>query len=861
MAYTPPPHAHLPTVDWTRPATTSTGTGLPSRADVNGVATSPSDQQAQLAAENAPLRLIYGRARVGAQIADALVYQGKMVVVAVWGQGEVDAIEQVWMGDAALPSGVTATHYTGTSGQTANATLIAAYAAQGVTYADALAGVAYSVFVVPAGASEGFPAFTALIRGLKVYDPRSDTTAWSDNPALCLADFIADPDYGWGRTVDQATVIEAADACDATVGGAARRKIGLVIDQTNECRQHVEALRAYAGCWIAQGEDGVRLIPDRPASSVMSIGAGDIVAGSLKLSKRSNRQTPTVVDVRWTDTSRVPWSEQSAVAKLAGVDAGTTPRRESQISLPGIHRYAQAYREAVERLNHLTLEDLEARWEMFDEGLALEIGDVVSVTHPVGLSAKLMRITGIDSPSPGRYRITAREYDPAAYSDATPSAPTYSDTVLPNPAAPPAVSGLVLDEEVYQLDNGTWASRVRATWSAADYPYVAHYRVEVLSGSTLIQSGNSQDAVWVSPALQEGVTYTVRVCVATSIGAAGAWASGTITAAGKYLIPGDVPSVQAFEVGGRVYLSWEPAADIDIWRYRIKYGPTGGSYATAIHLNDIDGLRYQTSDIPAGTWVIYCVAVDSVRQESATPATVTVTVTLDINAYLVDSYDHTAPTTSGMAEYSIGPFDSHRYWVTEDGVMAATKFPDQADTYTDIAASYHDGSASHWKGEAEDFGLQLSGTWSAYGERTDIAGSGSSHVEVSPDASDWEKAVGQSALATGRFARGRHESTTGVIKVALDTQAPTGQGTRLDAIPRTEVGYATSLGSGPVQITLDHAYAAIKSLTITPLGDTARIGVADAITPGDPSTFDAYVFDTAGNKIASDFYWEWKGVG
>lgn len=862
MAYSPPGFPHLPNVIWSKPTTPDTGTGLPSRADVNGVATSPSDQQAQLAAENAPLRVIYGRARVGAQMADALVYQGKLVVVAVWGHGEIDAIEQVWMGDAALPSGVTATHYTGTSGQTANSTLIAAYAAQGITYADALPGVAYSVIVVPAGASEGFPTFTALIRGLKVYDPRSDSTAWSDNPALCLADYIAAEDYGWGRAVDQSSVETSADACDATVGGSARRKIGLAIEQTSECRQHVEALRAYAGCWISQGEAGVRLIPDRPAASVMSLGAGDIVAGSLKLSKRSNRQTPTVVDVRWTDTSRVPWSEQSAVAKLAGVDAGTTPRRESQISLPGIHRYAQAYREALERLNHLTLEDLEASWEMFDEGLALEVGDVVSVTHPVGLSAKLMRITGIDSTSPGRYRVSAREYDPAAYSDAAPTAPTYSDTDLPNPAAPPAVTGLTLTEEVYERETGWYDTRIRATWDAPDYPYVDHYRVELLDGSTLIQSGSPTSAEWVSPAVAEGVTYTVRVAVVTRVGASSDWVSDTLLAQGKHLPPQPVQWITATEFGGTVYANWGRGVDKDTLRYELRYGPVGGTWVAATVLDLIDGLSAQIKTIPAGTWTLYVDDLDSVLNYSGTPATTAVTVTLDVNAYLAAEYSHSAPTVAGMTEYRLGPTDAHRYWVTEDARPLHVKMPGTLDAYdaTDLA-TYHDGSPSSWHGEAEDFGISgLSGTWRGTGDITVHAGAAGSYIEVSPDATTWDRGISDSMLATGRFARHVYDSDSGVFGVALAAAEPTGQGVRLDVIPRTYTGTGTSSASGATTITLDGPCAKFTELQITPIGATERTWAVDNLVPGDPASFDMSIF-SGGIRIVSDFMWTAKVVG
>lgn len=850
----------MPLPAWLGPSA-KPATGPASRADLNAAATPPGVQQATLAAAGAPLRLIYGPDRVGALIADALTYQGSLVLLCVWGEGEIDAIESLTIADQVPAAGVTVTHYLGTAGQTADPLLVAAYAAQGVAYADTLPNVAYSVVKVPAGASAGWPTVQAVVRGLKLYDPRSGLTVYSDCPALALADYLSNARYGRGRTLDWASVGAAADANDELVGGEKRRIVGVTLANPGLHHENTEALRTYAGCWVS-GVNPVKLIPDRPRAVdhvITGFGAAGIVEKSMKIKKRGILATPTVVEVRWVDTSVTPWAERTAYAYAPGVEAGTTPRRLASVALPGIHRYSQAVREAIERLNHFRLEDLDLEFVLRDEAMAIEAGDVALAFSQIGLSAKYIRITGAKLVDPGRYRIAAREYDAAAYSDSVVAEPTWPDTQLPDPSAPPVPTGLVAVEEVYQLENGTFASRLRATWDAADYPYLAHCRVEIRAGANLIQAGSAPGTEWASPAVQEGVTYTVRVAAVTAIGAASDWASTTVTAQGKYLVPGDVPWIAFFEVNGRSYLSWGQAADIDIWRYRLKYGPVGGDYASAIELDLIDGLRYQTGDIPAGTWVIYCKAVDSVRQESPNAATITGTVTLDSNAYLVDSYDHTAPSVSGMAEYSLGAWDATRRWVTEDGRTAATKFPNVASTYDQIAATYHDGSASAWWGESEDFGLSLSGTWTGMGAFDLLAGAGSSHIETSDDASTWRQAVSTSDLDTARFARLRHKSASGVIRVALG--AADLQQVRLAAIPRSFEGDATSSASGPVTITLPQQLAKFTAITVQPLGSAAMIGVPDNLTLGDPTTFDAYVFDTAGNKVAAAFKWTAKGVG
>ena len=67
---------------------------------------------------------------------------------------------------------------------------------------------------------EGLPEVTALIKGKKVYDPRTTTTAWSDNPALIVRDFLTNSVYGLAEAttnIDDTLVSTAANVCEETV--------------------------------------------------------------------------------------------------------------------------------------------------------------------------------------------------------------------------------------------------------------------------------------------------------------------------------------------------------------------------------------------------------------------------------------------------------------------------------------------------------------------------------------------------------------------------------------------------------------------------------------------------------------------
>jgi hypothetical protein len=67
--------------------------------------------------------------------------------------------------------------------------------------------------------TQGVPAMSAVIRGAKVFDPRSGLTAWSENPALVARDWALYP-YGGAALaaeIHEPLIIASANACDVTI--------------------------------------------------------------------------------------------------------------------------------------------------------------------------------------------------------------------------------------------------------------------------------------------------------------------------------------------------------------------------------------------------------------------------------------------------------------------------------------------------------------------------------------------------------------------------------------------------------------------------------------------------------------------
>lgn len=180
----------------------------------------------------------------------------------------------------------------------------------------------------------GRPQVTCLVQGKKVYDPRKDSTQtaiggsgshrlatpstfeYSNNPALCLADYLISTRVGLGEDynkVDWATVADAADICDENVsvpngsGGTTTQKrytCNTVLVATDRFEDNIQAIaqammgacyysggkwRIYAGAWSASAfsltandliEEGVDVITALPFNEKFNAVRGRFIDAS-----------------------------------------------------------------------------------------------------------------------------------------------------------------------------------------------------------------------------------------------------------------------------------------------------------------------------------------------------------------------------------------------------------------------------------------------------------------------------------------------------------------------------------------------------------------------------------------------------
>ena len=807
---------------------TASRDALYSAARASQPASGDNVQQMRLVPDGTTIRVILGEHRVGALLRNALVHDGKFLMMCLWcwNRDGNEGVQSVTMDDQPLPASVEVTHYDG-SANPIDPWFLAAFAAIGVTYPDDLAGWCWSAVRMPASlAGQGaLPQIAAVVRGPRAFDQRSGLTVFTDNASLLTARWIEDPDWGMGMAVDHSTLPACADANDELLGGEPRRRMSLVLERDVPVKDMLAALRTYAGVFVLEGENGARFVPDRPIASFTAIGDGTAIPlrAITETRKSDPEATPTLLRVWYTDRSQIPWRQRYAEVADPLLAGGGVPYRDQDVRLPGIPDYAQAHREGRERLNKLRLADLSVDYGLFNEGIAIEPGDGVQLTSAAAaLAGKLLRVFS-RSGGLGDYDFTAAEYDPLMYSDEVASAPTFGDSALSSPNEPTPPASMTIVEENYQRDDGETDTRLRITWPApVDFPWVAEYIVNVLEpGGAIPWSGRprSDDREFLTGALREGTTYQIDIRTVSASGAVSAPVSDAITAQGDQLDPGNVSSLTGVAARGEVHLAVGPAIDKNMAGYSLRYVAVGGSWAAAKEFA-FEGARsgvgayVRSKLVPVGTWDILAAALDTRDRYSPVPARLTITVPKADSSSFLNGELLDAPTLTLMSEeqpVSWGP----KHWVSDAGDPLGYGHADPDDstgTFDDLATTAaivpRSGGDSIWLSEVYDpAGIEVAGDWVATVSVTDIDGTHSVAILTSLDGVAWTTNPGTTVKASARYAR-LEIRTAGVMRVD--------EGARLDVIAQAsrESIAITSNASAGVVVDLDGEYVKLTGISL-----------------------------------------------
>jgi hypothetical protein len=275
--------------------------------------------------------------------------------------------------------------------------------------------------------------------------------------------------------------------------------------------------------------------------------------------------------------------------------------------------------------------------------------------------------------------------------------------------------------------------------------------------------------------------------------------------------PAAVSGLFGFEVASEVRLNWPAVTTGFVERYRIAYSDIPETFETTLDV--VDTIRFQTKDVPEGTFTFKAYSVDKAGNEAATAATVDIEVTSDADAFLADTYDFVTPSLTNMVEWDVR-LDDLQYYVTNMGDTFAVTPTDFV--ASDPLANYHSSGASEWLSETQDFGLPLTGSWNLTHDTTALQGNVTVALELSTDDVTYSS-FGGSAKGEFRYARVRISTFASPGTDTAFVKSPI-MNLKINVVPLEESGEATSSPSAGVgkTINLTREYTALKEISTQP---------------------------------------------
>jgi hypothetical protein len=443
----------------------------------------------------------------------------------------------------------------------------------------------------------GIPNITVDIEGKNdILDPRTNQRGYSENPALCLADYMSHPVFGIGAAIgaadgiETASLIEAANICDELVplagGGSETRYTcnGVVsLDQTP--KTIIEGLlSAMAGRCAVQGGSW-RIHAGAYRAPAVTLTADDVRAGGLVLATRVS-QSENFNAVRgqfvspendWQPDDFPPYVSSVYLAEDNG------ERRWRDISLPFTISAAMAQRLAkieLERARRQMTVKLAGKLSAWRAA----VGETVLLSYPRwGFAAKPFEVQGVslDLTASGDGtqllpELILRETSPLVYDWSADEEAIYAAaprTTLPTAFDVPAPGTPHLEEELYETRAGTGVRvLIRATWVGAPSEFVWEYQVR--ARRVLNENGQPTGANWITLGRTDQTSWEIRdvkpgrwevaVKSLSVIGVSSPYVSQAIDVIGLNAPPAALENLTIQTAGGLAILKWRPSSDLDV---------------------------------------------------------------------------------------------------------------------------------------------------------------------------------------------------------------------------------------------------------------------------------------------------------
>jgi hypothetical protein len=516
-----------------------------------------------------PIPVIYGERRVGG-VRVYMKTHGQtkneyLTMAVVVAEGEVNSVSDLRIDDIPITdprfSGLYNYEYKlGSDGQT-KSTVLAGSSPAGWTDDHKLSGVAYIAIRLKwdQDVFSGIPDITAVVKGKKIYDPRLDSTvsggsgthrsddpsswSWSDNPALCIRDYLTNSRHGKGlpdSSIDISSFIEAANDCDNfTVtpysGGPSSHKIfqtNIVLDTGKDLFENVQTMLLGCRGFLPFTKGKYALKIDQASSSQLDLTIDNIIGGlSIAAPSKSEKFNRVVAkfpnpstswqpdSVTWPNPESENSSEAATAATFLTEDNDEILSEEIDFdTITDIYAARDLARIICLRSRAGTTVSLRANSDALD----LAVGDVVQVTHSTpGWTNKKFQVQEMGINYDGTVQLTLLDYNATIYAyEIAEEELVYPDADLPDPNDPPlSPSNVSSAPEVYVNNDGIQFPQIGVTWDDPQDAFIDHYLVKWKhENASEYKTATTKSLFFDITGIKNGNTYNVAVQSVNAIG-------------------------------------------------------------------------------------------------------------------------------------------------------------------------------------------------------------------------------------------------------------------------------------------------------------------------------------------------------
>ena len=551
----------------------------------------------------------------------------------------------------------------------------------------------------------GIPTFTAVVKGKKVYDPRTSTTGWSANAALCIRDYITSS-YGLAdSTVNDTYFSAAANDCDDNIplsGGTTQDRYvinGVVRADSPTGSALSDMMQSCNGAlYYSGGEWKLRVgVYEAPVKSFTLDDLRSEITLPTKMSRRDNfnRVVGTFINGSgdWIEGDYPPVTSSYF---LNTEDNGI--ENTMDLPLPMVTNGARAQRIAKQALFR-SREQMTISAEFGLSALSVEVGDIVDLTiSEYGFTNKEFEVKSwkmvISQEGGIRIALVLRETSQEAFAwDAEEEELASNNSNLPAYYDVGGV-GVTLSGELRLVNEqvvGALLIEVTSNSDQADQFEVQYRKSDATAWKSLGRStSNDFEAVGISDG-----SFDVRARAINALGIRGDWTTVSDFYVSIFAaLPQDVTDFSANVVGNSLHLTWTPSPDLDLSHYKIRYSKTisGASYQNAIDMVDKVSRPANSIVIPAKTGTYFIKAVDKLGNLSANPASIVVVTNVsDIDALNVVETRQQDPSFSGTKSSVVVTSDDYGAYLTLDTV---TLFDAYAGDFDDALGLFDGGGGS-----------------------------------------------------------------------------------------------------------------------------------------------------------------------